>query len=122
DELDEMLERALAARPESEGVVCDPPMGNGRLIGRDPGMLAIYKMVGRVAGTDAPVLIRGETGTGKELVARTLHENSARKDAPFITVNCAALPEPLLESELFGHLKGSFTGATSDRRGRFELA
>jgi DNA-binding NtrC family response regulator len=85
-------------------------------------MVAIYKLVGRLADTDAPVLIRGETGTGKELVARTIHENSRAQGRPFITVNCAALPEPLLESELFGHLKGSFTGATADRRGRFELA
>jgi two-component system response regulator AtoC len=93
-----------------------------RLIGRDPRMVAIYKTVGRVAATDAPVLILGETGTGKELVARTIHENSRRAKGAFISVNCAAVPESLLESELFGHLKGSFTGAMADRRGRFELA
>jgi DNA-binding NtrC family response regulator len=122
DELDEVVEHALANGAGPTAEVCELPAGTGRLVGRDAQMVAIYKMVGRVAGTDAPILIRGETGTGKELVARTIHENSSRKDAPFITVNCAALPEPLLESELFGHLKGSFTGATADRRGRFELA
>lgn len=121
DELDEVVEQVLSGGRQPEAEVAEPT-GTGRLVGRDPQMIAIYKMVGRVAGTDAPILIRGETGTGKELVARTIHENSARKNEPFITVNCAALPEPLLESELFGHLKGSFTGATADRRGRFELA
>jgi DNA-binding NtrC family response regulator len=122
DELDEVIEHALASGCREAAEPAELPTGRGRLIGREPQMVAIYKIVGRVAGTDAPVLIRGETGTGKELVARTIHDNSGRKDAPFITVNCAALPEPLLESELFGHLKGSFTGATADRRGRFELA
>jgi DNA-binding NtrC family response regulator len=122
DELDEVVGQALSNTARIAPDMGELPTGTGRLVGRDPQMLAIYKMVGRVARTDAPVLIRGETGTGKELVARTIHENSSRKNAPFITVNCAALPEPLLESELFGHLKGSFTGASSDRRGRFELA
>jgi DNA-binding NtrC family response regulator len=122
DQLDEVVEQALASGARTPAEPAELPTSTGRLIGREPQMVAIYKMVGRVAGTDAPVLIRGETGTGKELVARTIHENSARREAPFITVNCAALPEPLLESELFGHLKGSFTGATADRRGRFELA
>jgi DNA-binding NtrC family response regulator len=122
DELDEVIEHALASGCGEAAEPAELPTGRGRLIGREPKMVAIYKIIGKVAGTDAPVLIRGETGTGKELVARTIHDNSGRKDAPFITVNCAALPEPLLESELFGHLKGSFTGATADRRGRFELA
>jgi DNA-binding NtrC family response regulator len=124
DDLDEAIERAL---PKVGGKVVEPEPGEtvlntSRMIGRDPQMVAIYKTVGKVASTDAPVLIRGETGTGKELVARSIHENSKRSNGPFISVNCAAIPESLLESELFGHLKGSFTGATADRRGRFELA
>jgi DNA-binding NtrC family response regulator len=123
DDLDETVQSALALKAGGEP---NEDAGGGlqsnALIGRDPQMVAIYKIVGKVAVTDAPILIRGETGTGKELVARTIHQNSARKDGPFISVNCAALPEPLLESELFGHVKGSFTGATGDRRGRFELA
>jgi DNA-binding NtrC family response regulator len=122
DSLDEVVGQALQMGSRKDVPPPDMQPSAGRLVGRDPHMVAIYKMVGRVAATDAPILIRGETGTGKELVARTIHENSARRDAPFVTVNCAALPEPLLESELFGHLRGSFTGATSDRRGRFELA
>jgi DNA-binding NtrC family response regulator len=123
DDIDEAVRNALpqpvliAAREED--VETPSP---SRLVGRDAQMVGIYKIVGKLAATEAPILIRGETGTGKELVARTIHENSARRDGPFVTVNCSALPETLLESELFGHLKGSFTGATADRRGRFELA
>ena len=124
DDIDEAVQNALP-QDKSEVQEADPTEATvmpNRLIGRDPRMVAIYKTVGRVAATDAPVLILGETGTGKELVARTIHENSRRAKGAFISVNCAAVPESLLESELFGHLKGSFTGAMADRRGRFELA
>jgi DNA-binding NtrC family response regulator len=96
--------------------------GPGRLIGADPGMLQIYKMVGTLARGRTTVLIRGETGTGKEVIARAIHFNSPDASEPFIAVNCTAVPEDLLESELFGHVRGAFTGAVSDRKGRFELA
>lgn len=92
------------------------------LIGDSLAMQAIYKTVGRVARSDATVLVSGETGTGKELVATVLHRNSTYSSGPLIKVNCAALPETLLESELFGHEKGAFTGAVAQRKGRFELA
>jgi len=92
------------------------------LIGSTPAMKAIYDSLARVGPSRATVLLRGESGTGKELVAKILHENSPRAGKPFITVHCAALPETLLESELFGHEKGAFTGATQTRKGRFELA
>jgi len=92
------------------------------LVGRNPRMIEVYKTVGIVAAARAPVLIRGETGTGKELVARAIHFASDGASEPFVAVNCTAIPETLLESELFGHVRGSFTGATSDRKGRFELA
>ncbi|HEX7127011.1 MAG TPA: sigma-54 dependent transcriptional regulator [Thermodesulfobacteriota bacterium] len=92
------------------------------LVGRAPSMVDVYKLIGAVAGTRAPVLIQGETGTGKELVARAIHANSAESAEPFLAVNCTALPETLLESELFGHVRGSFTGAVADRKGHFELA
>jgi transcriptional regulator with GAF, ATPase, and Fis domain len=92
------------------------------LIGRTPEMIAIYKLIGQAAGTRATVLIRGESGTGKELVARAIHTNSPNADQPFVPVNCAALPTTLLESELFGHVRGAFTGAVSARRGRFSVA
>jgi DNA-binding NtrC family response regulator len=92
------------------------------IIGQSAPMHEIYKLIGRVADSHATVLITGESGTGKELVARTLVSNSPRQDKPFITVNCAALPETLLESELFGHEKGAFTGAMAQRKGRFEQA
>jgi two-component system response regulator AtoC len=93
-----------------------------RIIGNSPAMQELYKTIGRVAPSDATVLITGETGTGKELVAHTIHSNSSFSLGPLIKVNCAALPETLLESELFGHEKGSFTGALNQRKGRFELA
>jgi len=93
-----------------------------RIIGSTPAMQAVYKMIGRVAQTDATVLITGETGTGKELVAEVLHLFSTYRDGPLVKVNCAALPETLLESELFGHEKGSFTGAVAQHKGRFEMA
>ncbi|HPZ10300.1 MAG TPA: sigma-54 dependent transcriptional regulator, partial [Candidatus Eremiobacteraeota bacterium] len=92
------------------------------IIGNSSKMQDIYKTIGRVAETRATVLIQGESGTGKELVANAIHYNSLRKSGPFIKINCAALPESLLESELFGHEKGSFTGAISTRRGKFEIA
>ncbi|HEU5101357.1 MAG TPA: sigma-54 dependent transcriptional regulator [Roseiflexaceae bacterium] len=93
-----------------------------RMIGRSPAMSQIYKTIGRVAASDASVLITGETGTGKELAANLIHQNSARRNGALIKVNCAALPETLIESELFGHEKGAFTGAVAQRKGRFELA
>ena len=85
-------------------------------------MIEIFKLIGRIAKSDAAVLIQGESGTGKELVARTIHENSRRAGKPFLAVNCAAIPETLLESELFGHEKGAFTGAAYSRKGKFELS
>jgi DNA-binding NtrC family response regulator len=87
-----------------------------------PEMAQVQRLIKQVAPTDATVLIEGESGTGKEVIARALHENSLRKDKPYIKVNCAAVPENLLESEFFGHEKGAFTGATMKREGRFELA
>ena len=98
------------------------PYALSQLVGRDPKMIAIYKMIGTLTRSRAPVLIRGETGTGKEVIARAIHFNSGNADEPFVAVNCTALPEQLLESELFGHVRGAFTGATGDRKGRFELA
>lgn len=92
------------------------------MVSRSRSMAEIMATVKRVASSDATVLIMGETGTGKELIARTIHEESPRHKAPFVAVNCAALPEHLIESELFGHEEGAFTGATNQRIGRFELA
>ncbi|MBW1699270.1 MAG: sigma 54-interacting transcriptional regulator [Deltaproteobacteria bacterium] len=94
----------------------------GGLIGRDPQMQLIYKLIEDVAATDTTVLIQGESGTGKELVARAIHDHSPRNNKPFVVINCSAYPASLLESELFGHEKGAFTGATRQKPGRFELA
>jgi transcriptional regulator with GAF, ATPase, and Fis domain len=92
------------------------------IVGRSPALLRVLHQVKRVAGTDTTVLILGETGTGKELIARAIHHHSGRKDRPLVRVNCAALPPTLIESELFGHEKGAFTGALARKVGRFELA
>lgn len=94
----------------------------GDLIGKSPAMQRVMEMVGRVASAPTSVLITGESGTGKELVARALHSMGERKDTPFVAINCAAMPENLLESELFGHAKGAFTGATSTKEGLFRAA
>jgi DNA-binding NtrC family response regulator len=96
--------------------------GAGAIIGRSPPMLRLLDRIETIAQSDAPVLITGESGTGKELVARTLHDRSARRAKPFIAVNCAAFPETLLEAELFGHERGAFTGAVKRRDGRFKAA
>lgn len=96
--------------------------GVGRLIGSSGAMIDVFKMIGKVAETDSTVLICGESGTGKELVAEAIHNYSQRKEKPFVVVNCAAIPENLLESELFGHERGAFTGATARKSGRFEMA
>ncbi|MEW5898232.1 MAG: sigma 54-interacting transcriptional regulator, partial [Bacillota bacterium] len=92
------------------------------IIGRDHKMVQVFELIRDVADTSAPVLIQGETGTGKELVAAAIHNESARAGKPFVAVNCGALPQGTLESELFGHVKGAFTGAIRDKKGRFELA
>ncbi len=98
------------------------PPAAGRLIGSSGAMMDVFKMVGKVAETDSTVLICGESGTGKELVAEAIHNYSQRKEKPFVVVNCAAIPEQLLESELFGHERGAFTGAVARKTGRFEMA
>ncbi|MGQ9659029.1 MAG: sigma-54 interaction domain-containing protein [Thermochromatium sp.] len=111
----EVLQRLqLPSEPE-------PPSGID-LIGRHPRMLTVKRLIAQVARTDATVLILGETGSGKEVVARAIHAASNRADKPFVAVNCGAIPGDLLESELFGHEKGAFTGAFTSRAGRFELA
>ncbi len=94
----------------------------GDMVGASDAMSAVRTMIARLAASESRVLITGESGTGKELVASAIHDGSARRDKPFIRVNCAAIPRDLLESEMFGHERGSFTGATQTRVGRFELA
>ncbi|HYS08647.1 MAG TPA: sigma-54 dependent transcriptional regulator [Myxococcales bacterium] len=147
EELKEAIERCSAAsRPpatdepqaapiipavrvaEPPPVLAPPRVEPGRrgvpteYVASSPAMLSIWDMVDRVAETDVPVLIRGESGVGKEGIARTLHDRSPRRGKPFVKINCAALPSELLESELFGHERGAFTGATSEKPGKFELA
>jgi len=104
---------------QSEDRASQPPPS---IIGRSPAMVAVYRVLARVAATDSTVLVSGESGTGKELIARALHENSPRASRPFIPVNCGAFTETLLESELFGHVRGAFTGAQQQHRGIFETA
>ena len=123
-ELLEAVEKAVASsRLMSEPVGLGSPADTrDALIGKSRAMQSIYKEIGRIASKPVNVLIRGETGTGKELIARAIYQHSDRAKAPFIAINCAAIPETLLESELFGHERGAFTGAESRRIGRFEQA
>jgi two-component system response regulator AtoC len=111
------LKGEVAARPEPAGTEAEP-----ELIGTSAAIREVFKAIGRAAATDEPVLIVGESGTGKELVASALHRHSRRSSAPFVRVNCGALPEGLIESELFGHERGAFTGADRTHPGRFERA
>jgi len=118
------IDRKETARKEP---ALAPPQGQdaryfGTMVGRSKEMQKVYALIGKVAETPANVLILGESGTGKELVARAIHDNSARRGRPFVAINCGGIPENLLESELFGCMKGSFTGAHADRAGFFEVA
>lgn len=127
DQLDLVLERSLRARAlESENAALrrrlDDKFGLHGMVGSSPAMESLYEQIRQVAPTRATVLVEGPSGTGKELVARALHDLSQRASGPFVAVHCAALPPSLLESELFGHEKGAFTGADQMRKGRFELA
>jgi DNA-binding NtrC family response regulator len=125
DEIEGVVERCLSdqrAREATPSEAADVVAAPGGLVGKHPLMLRVYKTIGAVSASRAAVLITGETGTGKELIARTIHRNSSDAAQPFMAVNCAAVPETLLESTLFGHVKGAFTGAVADRRGPFELA
>ena len=126
-EVEELLD--LAARAQQSSRLMSEPVemgetnsGRTAIVGTSRAMQAIYKEIGRIAATAVPVLIRGDTGTGKELVARAIYQHSERASEPFIAINCAAIPENLLESELFGHERGAFTGADARRIGRFEQA
>ncbi|MCL5742363.1 MAG: sigma-54 dependent transcriptional regulator [Acidobacteria bacterium] len=127
DELLIVLQRALKRRTlldqaQYGQTICDDKFGFENIIGRSKPLLNVLRMAARAARTDSVVLLCGETGTGKELLARAIHDNSRRKEGPFAIINCGAIPNDLLESELFGHMRGSFTGAVADKRGRVEIA
>lgn len=125
-ELQSILKRAFYVHTlESEYHRLQKQMGQhsfGSIVGTSPEMEKVFSVIRKVATTDVPVVITGESGTGKELVAKAIHNESIRCDKPFVAINCGAIPENLMESELFGHAKGSFTGAHSSRKGRVELA
>jgi two-component system response regulator AtoC len=112
--------QAVKARCASLEASCQA--GTNRLIGNSPAMRQVYAIIEQAAPTNATILITGESGTGKELAARAIHQASPRRDKPFVSINCAAIPEGLMESELFGHERGAFTGAEQMRKGKFELA
>ncbi len=126
-DIEKSLTEAVNCSRKTQDLVEINPKNQGTdsadtLVGNSRAMMSVYKTLGRLSPTPVTVLIHGETGTGKELIARALHQHGHRAHKPFITVNCAAIPENLLESELFGHEKGAFTGATSTRIGKFEQA
>ena len=116
-EIQQMKAEVLRLRTELETTYCF-----GEIVGKSQIMQQMVALMQRAAESDITVLISGESGTGKELVARAIHFNNSRKSGPFVTVNCAAIPETLIESELFGHERGAFTGATTKRIGKFEHA
>jgi nitrogen regulation protein NR(I) len=123
--LKEIVAHALKAARDMRQVVSYQPLLESEdhdlgIVGRSEGMQSVFKIIGQVAGSDATVLVTGESGTGKELVARAIYHHSRRNGRPFLAINCAAIPEALLESELFGHEKGAFTGASVQRIGKFE--
>ena len=127
----EQILRSVRQALDHQALVANDPAIRQRLkkgndvdifVGNSSSIRDVQRLIEQVAPSDVTVLIQGESGTGKEMVARAIHENSRRKEEPFIPVNCAALPESLIESELFGHVRGAFTGAVSDKPGRFELA
>jgi DNA-binding NtrC family response regulator len=118
-----VVERALSQAGTRPPLTATPPsLQPEGLLGRTSAMLTVYKQIAHAANSAAPVLVSGESGTGKELVARAIHANGERARRPFVALNCGAVAETLLESELFGHVRGAFTGATSDRKGAFEQA
>ena len=126
---DQEVNRAAVAQrladgegPDTEPDDTESDAGVRKVVGRDPRMIEIYKMIGVLSRNRATVLVRGDTGTGKEMIARAVHDHSIHSDEPFIAVNCTALTDTLLESELFGHVRGAFTGAVSGKKGYFELA
>jgi two-component system nitrogen regulation response regulator GlnG len=121
-ELVNVVERALTAPPTVDGRDSEEPDEQLPLIGRSPAMQEVYRAIARLMGTDLTVMITGESGTGKELVARALHDYGKRRSGPFVAINMAAIPRDLIESELFGHERGAFTGATTRGIGKFEQA
>ncbi len=135
DELRDVLRRVLEKKHARQGEVESrngseakqgqklfQALSRSRIIGKSPRMMEVYRTVGTVAAGESSILITGESGTGKELVARAIHEASTRASGPFVSINCGAFPETLLESELFGYMKGAFTGANSNKKGLFETA
>jgi DNA-binding NtrC family response regulator len=127
DQAEELVKQAAAARAAMAALTggADETVESAaepRMIGASPAMQEVYKSIAKAAPSEATILVLGDTGTGKEMVARAIHEHSSRRDKPFVAVNCGALPESLVESELFGYVRGAFTGADADRQGRFEAA